>query len=162
MSLITRKVKSGIIEIKNSTIKKIFSEQKQFEKDAYWLDKLNSKWTPKGLKIGNNYILSEYYGPDLLISYDRNTLWDDIPNITEQICEMYSFFKENDLYKFNGALSNLTSNKKQVVAFDFKYARHRTEPACSLGECLEWEIKSFDKWLIKIDPTLPEKLREIV
>ena len=74
----------------------------------------------------------------------------------------FDFIWDNSSIPSLSPLSNLTSNKKQVVAFDFKYARHRTEPACSLGECLEWEIKSFDKWLIKIDPTLPEKLREIV
>ena len=85
----------------------------------------------------------------------RKTLWDDVPNITEQIIEMYTFFKEKNVFKRNGSLSNLTVNEGQLIAFDFKWTRQRPKG-------IEMELHSYDQWLIKINERLPTTLRDLI
>ena len=68
------------------------------------------------------------------------------------VVEMYKFFKEKNVFKLNGALSNLTLNGDQLVAFDFKWARERDNNTVS-------EIESYEKWLSKIDIDLVERLK---
>ena len=65
--------------------------------------------------------------------------------------EMYAFFKDNNVFKRNGSLSNLTYNNNQVIAFDFKWAKERPEG-------LEMEKHSYHNWLKKSAPKLPELL----
>jgi hypothetical protein len=78
-----------------------------------------------------------------------------VPDIVEQVIEMYKFFKEKNVYKRNGSLSNLTLRDGQLVAFDFKWARLRPNG-------VEMELRSYDEWLSKIDSSLPNKLRELL
>ena len=66
---------------------------------------------------------------------------------------MYKFFKEKNVFKLNGALSNLTMNGNQLVAFDWKWARFRTD------KYKDYEVISYEKWLSKIDSELVEKLK---
>ena len=66
---------------------------------------------------------------------------------------MYKFFKQKNVFKINGALSNMTLNGNQVVAFDWKWAKWRTD------KYKDYEIFSYEKWLSKIDIELVEKLK---
>lgn len=117
-----------------------------FDNEVYWLKKLESEWIPKTLEIGPNYIVQEYSGP-ALIDYMPN-----LPDVKEQVIEMYKFFKQMGVYKRNGSVSNLTMRGDQLVAFDFKWARERPNG-------IDMELKSYDKWLSKIDPSLSRELR---
>lgn len=117
-----------------------------FFNEIYWLEKLESEWIPKTLEIGPNFIVQEYVGPALIDSMPN------LPDVSDQVVEMYKFFEKMNVYKRNGSVSNLTMRGDQLVAFDFKWARERPSG-------LAMELKSYDQWLSKIDPTLKEKLR---
>ena len=52
-------------------------------------------------------------------------------------------------------VSNLTVNKEQLIAFDFKWARLRPNG-------IELELRSYDEWLSKIDDSLPKTLRDMI
>ena len=78
-----------------------------------------------------------------------------IPDIKEQVIEMYAFFKENNVFKRNGSLSNLTVHNGQLMAFDFKWARVRPEG-------IDLERRSYDEWLCKIDKSLSKILLEMI
>ena len=127
-----------------------------FENEIYWLQELKSKWVPELIDIdyAKKEILQKYYGPCLLDSYKNKKYLIYVPDIKKQIIEMYTFFKEKNVYKRNGSLSNLTHNNGQLIAFDFKWAKQRPK-----GK--KMEIFSYDTWLVKIDKTLPAKLKEI-
>lgn len=129
--------------------------QDAFMYEIYWLEKLESKWIPKTIDIDykTRTIVQEYTHPDLL--HIKPKLKEIVPNIVDQIIDMYEFFKSKNVYKRNGSLSNLTLRDEQLVAFDFKWARQRPEG-------LEMELRSYDEWLSKIDSSLPKKLREIL
>lgn len=126
-----------------------------FDTELHWLKELESKWVPELEDEGENWLTQRYYGEDLLENYMRKTLWDDVPNITEQIIEMYTFFKEKNVFKRNGSLSNLTVNEGQLIAFDFKWTRQRPKG-------IEMELHSYDQWLIKINERLPTTLRDLI
>jgi hypothetical protein len=64
---------------------------------------------------------------------------------------MYEFFHKVGVNKINGALSNMSLNGDQVIAFDFKWARPAPKANAN-------ELKAFKQWLTKIDPELVEKL----
>ena len=68
---------------------------------------------------------------------------------------MYKFFKEKNVFKRNGSLSNLTYNKNQLIAFDFKWSTKRPKG-------LEKEIYSYENYLNKINPELTNKLKELI
>lgn len=123
--------------------------QEFFEYEKYWTTKLQSEWLPRTLEIGQNFIVQEYYGPALIDSMPH------LPDIKEQVIEMYKFFKYHNVYKRNGSVSNLTMNGDQLVAFDFKWARERPEG-------LEMELKSYNTWLNKIDPELTQILTDLI
>jgi hypothetical protein len=127
-----------------------------FKTEIYWIERLQGKWVPPMIDIDESKqeIITEYYGPDLLTNYQAGTLLKDIPDIIEQVIEMFKFFKEHNVYKFNNALSNMTVNNKQLVAFDFKWARERPE-----GK--EHELFSYTEWMSKIDDKLPEMLEKL-
>ena len=130
-----------------------------FHNEIEWCKKLKSDRIVNLLDYGteNNehFLVQEYHGPDLLYYNDRYNLKDYIPDLTQQIVDMFCFFKEHNLYKFNNAMCNLTLDAdKRIRAFDFKYAANRTVEKAHL------EYYSVDTWIVKLDPMLPQLLRE--
>ena len=119
--------------------------------EVFWLNYLKSKWVPEFYEVGDNYIITRYYGLDL--NTLRNNKFKLADDLADQTLEMYKFFKEKNVFKLNGALSNLTMNGNQLVAFDWKWARFRTD------KYKDYEIFSYEKWLSKIDSELVEKLK---
>ena len=110
-------------------------------------------WVPKLIEINvdEKSVTQEYYGPDLLIQG-----FDDIPDIEDQVVSIYKYLKEIDVYKLNGALSNMTKKDGKVIMFDFKYMRRRSE------ELRPHAINEIDQWLSKISPTISQRLKELV
>ena len=120
-----------------------------FDWEVYWLNKLDgSKWIPETVDVTDKSIIQCYYGPCLL-----DKIRDLPAGIVEQVIDMYDFFADNNMFKRNGSLSNLTMNGNQLVAFDFKWARPRP-----IG--MDMEIRSYNEWLCKIDPTLTHILMD--
>ena len=145
-----------MIEIKNNTIKKTFAYKGEdnfafLKNEVFWLNYLKSKWVPELIEVGDNYVITRYYGPDL--NTQRNNKVKLADDLADQTLEMYKFFKEKNVFKLNGALSNLTMNGNQLVAFDWKWARFRTD------KYIDYEVISYEKWLSKIDSELVEKLK---
>ena len=145
-----------MIEIKNNTIKKTFDYKGEdnfafLKNEVFWLNYLKSKWVPELIEVGDNYVITRYYGPDL--NTQRNNKVKLADDLSDQTLEMYKFFKEKNVFKLNGALSNLTMNGNQLVAFDWKWARFRTD------KYIDYEVISYEKWLSKIDSELVEKLK---
>lgn len=154
--LIKRLYKESAITVSGLPTNKTEAEiHNAFDQEVFWLSNLESKWIPKTIDIDykNKIIIQEYTYTDLL--YIKPKLKEVVPDIVDQIVEMYKFFKQKNVYKRNGSLSNLTLRNNQLVAFDFKWARQRPK-----GQ--EMEIKSYDEWLVKIDDSLPAKLRELL
>ena len=148
---------SHMIEVKGGTVKKIFNYEEEdnfalLKNEVFWLNCLKSKWVPELLEVGNNYVITSYYGPDLTKVHPLRRPKD----LASQILEMYKFFKDKNVFKLNGALRNMTLNKGQLVAFDFKWARFRT------NKYKNYEIFSYEKWLSKIDNELVEKLKLLI
>ncbi len=115
---------SHMIEVKGGTVKKIFNYEEEdnfalLKNEVFWLNCLKSKWVPELLEVGNNYVITSYYGPDLTKVHPLRRPKD----LANQTLEMYRFFKDKNVFKLNGALRNMTLNKGQLVAFDFKHAR---------------------------------------
>tara|TARA_B100000902_G_C26680155_1_gene607395 strand:- start:34 stop:462 length:429 start_codon:yes stop_codon:yes gene_type:complete len=139
-----------MIEIHNDTIKKTFNykgedNQSFLKNEVFWLNYLKSKWVPELLEVGNNYVITKYYGSDLIeqkYTPDR-----------QQVIDMFKFFKEKNVFKLNNALSNMTMNGNQLVAFDWKWARFRTD------KYKDFEVMSYNKWISKIDSDLVEELK---
>lgn len=133
--------------------------RKMYENEVTWSRKLKSELVLEIYEYGELdngfYIIQEYVGPDLLHYYDGNRL-NGIDNAVEQIINMFRFFKDNNVYKLNNAMSNLTNDKGKIRAFDFKYAVERTPDYRYL------EAQSIDKWISKIDPSLKDTLREFI
>ena len=119
--------------------------------EVFWLNYLKSKWVPELEEVGDNYVITRYYGLDL--NTLRNNKFKLVDDLADQTLEMYKFFKEKNVFKLNGALSNLTMNGNQLVAFDWKWARFRTD------KYKDYEIFSYEKWLSKIDSELVGKLK---
>ena len=148
---------SQMIEVKGGTVKKIFNYEEEdnfalLKNEVFWLNCLKSKWVPELLEVGNNYVITSYYGPDLTKVHPLRRPKD----LASQILEMYKFFKDKNVFKLNGALRNMTLNNGQLVAFDFKWARFRT------NKYKNYEIFSYEKWLSKIDNELVEKLKLLI
>jgi len=122
-------------------------------------------WIPKTVdyNIDEQWIIQEFYGPDLL-SYE----WEDMkPFLKEQTIELYKFFKSINMIKCNGSLSNMTLNTKtkQLIAIDFKWADTLVWKQNSTKEnktSIMMELRSYWKWLSKIDRELPYHLLEIL
>ena len=118
---------SQMIEVLGDTVKKIFNYEGEdnfafLKSEVFWLNYLKSKWVPELLEVGKNYVITSYYGPDLNKLHPMKRPKD----LANQTLEMYRFFKDKNVFKLNGALSNMTLNKGQLVAFDFKWARFRS------------------------------------
>jgi len=138
---------------KKSTASKEYVDAK-WDAERYYLTKFQlMPWVPELVSIDyvERSIIQQYYGPDLL-----TTGFEDIPDIEDQMCQIYQYFKEINVYKLNSSLSNMTKKQGQVVLFDFKYMRQR---APDLKYQAEYEI---DTWLSKISPTIVPKLKELI
>ena len=143
---IKRIFKADAITVANSKTRFSHGQVKAFfDNEIYWLKKLDSDWIPKTLEIGKNFIIQEYTGPMLLDSISN------LPDVYDQVVEMYKFFKKKNVYKRNGSLSNLTMKGDQLVAFDFKWSSSRPNG-------YDMELKSYREWLSKIDPRLTNEL----
>ena len=139
-----------MIEINGDTIKKTFHYKKEdnqsfLKNEVFWLNYLKGKWVPELLEVGNNYVVTRYYGRDLI---EQKYMPD-----RQQVIDMFKFFKEKNVFKLNNALSNMTMNGNQLVAFDWKWARFRTD------KYKDFEVMSYDKWISKIDSDLVEELK---
>jgi hypothetical protein len=155
-TLIKKEYKVGGITVSGKPT--TFTEEqinKAFNNEAHWLKTLKGKWVPELVSVEDNIIIQKYYGCDLLDLYMLGDLHKTIPDIKEQIIEMYAFFKENNVFKRNGSLSNLTLHNDQLMAFDFKWARERPEG-------IDLEKRSYNEWLCKIDQSLPTILKEMI
>ena len=138
-----------MIEIINDKIKKTFNykdedNQSFLKNEVFWLNYLKGKWVPELLEVGNNYVVTRYYGNDLI----KQKYMPD----KQQVIDMFKFFKEKNVFKLNNALSNMTMNGKQLVAFDWKWARFRTD------KYKDFEVMSYNKWISKIDSDLVKEL----
>ena len=147
-----------------------------FLNELKWLKILDgSSWIPKTIDYDEDeqWIIQEYYGPDLLYHDWENNK----PKLKEQVIQMYEFFKEHNMLKGNGSLSNMTYNPNidQIVAFDFKWADEfhwddKNDDVIEYGYGyrdrdkgnLMLEIRSYWKWLSKIDVELPLELLRIL
>ena len=148
---------SQMIEVLGDTVKKIFNYEGEdnitfLKYEVFWLNYLKSKWVPELLEVGKNYVITSYYGLDL----SKVHLLQRPKDLVSQTLEMYKFFKDKKVFKLNGALRNMTLNKGQLVAFDFKHARFRT------NKYKDYEIYSYEKWISKIDIELVEKLKLLI
>lgn len=125
-----------------------------WKRESYWLEELKDmSWTPELVEVNydKKYTIQRYYGPDLL---DQG--FDKVVDIESQVLDIYKFFKEINVYKLNGSLSNMTRNESQLIIFDFKYMRTRSE------ELREFEEYSIDTWLSKINSNLVPKLKAML
>jgi len=127
--------------------------------EIYWTKKFK-KFAPALLDYGiedkSFFIVQEYYAPDLLKNYVDKTLWDDYPNIKNDLIEFFEQCKEYNIYKFNHALSNMTGKNGKVKFFDFKYVEPRT-----ISNRVS-EIKSLHMWISKIDKDLVTILEKMI
>ena len=139
-----------MIKIIDDTIKKTFDYKDEdnqlfLKNEVFWLNYLKGKWVPELLEVGNNYVVTRYYGRDLI---EQKYMPD-----RQQVIDMFKFFKEKNVFKLNNALSNMTMNGNQLVAFDWKWARFRTD------KYKDFEVMSYDKWISKIDNDLIKELK---
>ena len=139
-----------MIKIIDDKIKKTFdykdeNNQSFLKNEVFWLNYLKGKWVPELLEVGDNYVVTRYYGRDLI---EQKYLPD-----RQQVIDMFRFFKEKNVFKLNNALSNMTMNGNQLVAFDWKWARFRTD------KYKDFEVMSYDKWISKIDNDLIKELK---
>jgi RIO-like serine/threonine protein kinase len=156
MGIIKRQYKYDAITVNGVATKRTSNEiDKFFNNEIYWLSKLESKWIPKTIEIDipNKIILQEYTRECLL--GDLKNIYQVVPDIEEQLLEMYKFFKRHNVFKCNGSLSNLTLKNNQLVAFDFKWAEYRPNN-------IEMELKSYDIWLSKVSKNVATKLKELL
>ena len=139
-----------MIKIIDDKINKTFdykdeNNQSFLKNEVFWLNYLKGKWVPELLEVGNNYVVTRYYGRDLI---EQKYMPD-----RQQVIDMFKFFKEKNVFKLNNALSNMTMNGNQLVAFDWKWARFRTD------KYKDFEVMSYDKWISKIDNDLIKELK---
>ena len=154
--LIKRSFQPGSITVGDKVHEYNYNQVKSFfNNEIEWLEELRSKWIPETVEIGNNFIVQRYYGPCLLDFKPNKEFLNYVPDIVDQVIEMYKFFKSHNVFKRNGSLSNLTHDKGQLIAFDFKWATTRPNG-------IEMEIHSYKEWLNKIDPILTGKLMEMI
>ena len=138
---------------KLSTLTKEDADQKWLN-ETYYLTKFQlMSWVPELVSIDykNKTIIQKYYGPDLLIRG-----FDDIPDIEQQVVDIYKYFKQINVYKLNGSLSNMTKHNGKVMMFDFKYMCPRS------FENIPYANQEIDMWLSKISPTIVSKLKDMI
>lgn len=138
---------SGEINPYNQTDEQVTAA---FKNEIKWLTKLEgSKFLPElvSYDLDTQTVIQKYYEPSCLIT-------QKMPKV-EEVVELYYFFKSHNINKVNGSLSNMSYNGSQLIAFDFKYVKERPENT-------EKEIFNYNRWLVKIDPLLPEILTRII
>ena len=147
------KPKGITVSGKQSTLSDDNVEQKWLTETQYLTKFQLMPWSPELIDINyeDRYTIQRYYGPDLLIAG-----FEDIPDIENQIVEIYKYFQQQNIYKLNGALSNMTKREKKVIMFDFKYTKPRS---LEIKPQAEYEI---DQWLSKISPTIVPKLKDMI
>ena len=127
-----------------------------------WLNEFNGMFfMPELIDINfeEAWTIQRYYGPDLL-TQGINT----IPDIEDQVLKIYKFFKDRNVYKKNGSLSNMTHDNGRLITFDYKWMVERDEIHFSgnIDHHKNWEITSFELWLSKINPDLVPKLKALL
>jgi hypothetical protein len=135
-----------------------------FNTEIYWSTKLKSDKVIELYEYGELknepgfYLIQEWTNPDLLTWYKptKTRLNHIIPDASEQIVEIFKFFKENNIYKINNAMANMTHKNGKIKVFDFKYSFERSE------DKRELEIYSINTWVSKIDPNLNNILLDLV
>lgn len=134
---------------------------KLYDNELYWTTKLKSKYLVETYEYGaltdeeGFYILQEWPGPDLL-HYANEDLPLIFPNLVDQLEEMFSLFKEHNMYKLNCAKCNLTGSNGNLKCFDFKYSVVREARYTPV------ELRSITHWLSKIDKSLIPRLSKYV
>ena len=137
-----------------------------FLNEIKWLNILkDSGWVSEIIDCDteDQWVIQKFYGPDLLM-YN----WEDNrPFIKEQVLEMYrDFIDTYDMIKCNGSLSNMSynPNTNRILAIDFKWAESLQwrNPEHKNKTDLLMEIRSYWKWLSKIDKELPYELLMIL
>ena len=122
--------------------------------ETYYLTKFQfMPWVPELVSIDyqTRTIIQKYYGPDLLIRG-----FSDVPDIEEQVLDIYKYFKQIDVYKLNCSLSNMTKLNGKVIMFDFKYTSARSP------DLIPYVNREINEWLSKISPTIVPKLQELI
>lgn len=163
--LVKKLYKPTGITIKNKP--PLFQDIKEIEamytNECKWLYRLQSDKVVRLYEHGELkdeegfYCIQEYGGPTLLEYHSNGILHTHFPNIKEQIIDLFLFFKEKNVYKFNNAMANICGTSDgNIKAFDFKYADKR-----SLDK-RENECYSIDTWIAKIDKTLPNELKKLI
>ena len=135
-----------------------------FNTEIHWSTKLKSDMVIELYEYGELkdelgfYLIQEWVNPDLLTWYkhDSTRLNHILPDASEQIIEIFKFFKENNIYKINNAMANMTHKNGKIKVFDFKYSSERREGKRDL------EIYSINTWVSKIDPNLNNILLDLV
>jgi hypothetical protein len=136
--------------------------KKLYENEVYWSTALQSKHVVRMLEHGQIsddiwFILQDYHGTDLLPYYRLDTrLYHMIPDVDKQIEEMFEFWQAMNVYKINNAMANMTLADGKIKAFDFKYARHRSD------EHRQFEQTSIINWISKIEPSLVSRLERLL
>jgi|TARA_B110000908_G_scaffold148253_1_gene180603 hypothetical protein len=122
-----------------------------FNNDVHWTTQLDSNYVLKPLSIDyeNLSITYPYHGKDLYHDYEKFT---SIKDFKEQIIEMYTYFKEQNIFKGNGSRSNLVLVDNKVKAFDFKWTRIRPHN-------IKLELMSYEIWLKNADNNLETELK---
>ena len=155
--LVKKLFKPNAISIKNRPAfhRKIEDITNLYNNEIFWTTKLKSQYLVETYEHGElkdeegYYILQEYAGPDLLY----NELKNSTELIVDQLDEMFSFFKEKEVYKINNAKCNLTMTRDgQLKCFDFKYAVPRNSKKTML------ELLSVKRWLSNIDESVMPRL----
>ena len=126
----------------------------KFETEAKALVDLYDFWfMPQLVEINlkEKYTIQKYYGPDLLTSG-----FDNIPDIEDQVVDIFKCVSELGYYKLNWSLSNMTQKNGKVIMFDFKYLRPKSE------EFKKYEEYAIDTWLSKISNTIVPRLKELL
>lgn len=127
---------------------------KKFEAEANALIDFEGLWFMPDLVEVNTkerYTIQEYCGPDLLTAG-----FDDIPDIEDQVVEIFECISDMDFHKLNGSLSNMTKKNGKVIMFDFKYLRPKSD------ESAKFEEYAIDTWLSKISPTIVPRLKALL
>lgn len=141
---------SGKKPITNS----VLEMRKLFSNELHWLSILkNSKYVPALIDYNENEmsLVQEFVGNDL---YTILANKDKMPkNTLEQLVEMYFEYQKNGLFKGNGDPRNLGIRNNQIIAFDFKWAKKRTEK----GVFNEWI--SMCHFFKRIHPNLLHELK---
>ncbi len=99
-----------------------------FENELKWLEHLSRSERVSALHSysrSERYIVQEYVGPDLYLLSHRNGSLPD--SLVDQMVELYHEFRRYGLFKGNGDTRNLGFRGDYLVAFDFKWARARSE-----------------------------------